>query len=281
MTIEEIRRIKAELGYSNKALAQRSGVPLGTLQKILSGATLHPRRDTILAISRALEEQQSLDRQNLPGKVPAGVSESGSGTGILKEAPAVYGGSTVFKEGGYTLRDYLSLPDDQRVELIDGVFYDMAAPTTVHQAIAGFLYKYLLDHVLEHGGPCMPFIAPVDVQLDQDDRTVVQPDVLIVCDRSLYRNGRIFGAPDLLVEILSPATRRKDLQLKLYKYANAGVREYWIIDPDRKVIIVYKLEEVEIPVIYSFQDTVPVGIWQGECRIDFRKIYEKIAFLYD
>ncbi len=231
--------------------------------------------------NKELEEQQNPERQYLSEKSPTGVSTSGSYIDIVREAPVIYDGSSAYKEGGYTLKDYLALPEDQRVELIDGVYYDMAAPTTVHQAIAGFLHKLFLDHVLAHGGPCMPFVSPVDVQLDEDDRTVVQPDVLIVCDRSKYRDGRVFGAPDFLVEILSPSTRKKDLQLKLYKYGNAGVREYWIVDPDRKVIIVYELEKIEIPAIYSFQDTVPVGIWNGECRIDFGKIYEKISFLYD
>ena len=122
----------------------------------------------------------------------------------------------------------------------------------------------------------MPFIAPVDVQLDQDDRTVVQPDVLIVCDRSLYRNGRIFGAPDLLVEILSPATRRKDLQLKLYKYANAGVREYWIIDPGLRRVIVYDFQHEDLIRLYTFRDQIPVGISEGNCVIDFAGIDDYI-----
>lgn len=103
----------------------------------------------------------------------------------------------------------------------------MAAPTTVHQAIGGFIYKLLLDHVLSHGGPCMPFMSPIDVQLDEDDRTVVQPDVLIV------------------------------------------------------KVVVYDLENCDIPAIYNFEDTVPVGIWGGECSIDFKTIYSHISFLYD
>ena len=179
MTIDEIRKIKAELGYSNKVLAERAGIPLGTLQKVLSGATKHPRRETILALSRALSEQRTMDGQcGSEKQAYALAADEHPLPDMLQEAPAAYGPSAVRKEEGYTLEDYLALPEERRVELIDGVFYDMAAPTTVHQAIAGFLHKYLLDFVLEHEGPCMPFISPVDVQLDQDDRTVVQPDVL-------------------------------------------------------------------------------------------------------
>ncbi len=127
----------------------------------------------------------------------------------------------------------------------------------------------------------MPFMSPVDVQLDEDDRTVVQPDVLIVCDKSKFRNGRVFGAPDFITEVLSPSTRRKDLLLKLSKYGNAGVREYWLVDLDKKKVVVYDLENCDIPAIYNFEDTVPVGIWSGECSIDFKTIYSHISFLFD
>ena len=127
----------------------------------------------------------------------------------------------------------------------------------------------------------MPFVSPVDVQLDEDDRTVVQPDVLIVCDRSKFQNGRVFGAPDFVVEVLSPSTSKKDSRLKLYKYGEAGVREYWMIDPNRKTIVVYDFENSDIPSIYSFDDKVPVSIWDKQYVIDFSRIYHDISFLYD
>lgn len=183
--------------------------------------------------------------------------------------------------GGYTLAEYLSLPDDLRVELIDGVFYDMPAPTTIHQGIAGFLHKKLLDHVLEHKGPCYPFISPVDVQLDCDEKTVVQPDVLIVCDRDKYQNGRVFGAPDLIVEVLSPSTRKKDLNLKHFKYAEAGVRELWFVDPVRKAVVQYNLEHLEVPALYGFDSVIPVLIWDSACRIDLKEMADAISFLWD
>jgi Uma2 family endonuclease len=110
---------------------------------------------------------------------------------------------------------------------------------------------------------------------------MVQPDVLVVCDRDKIIKARVVGAPDLIVEVLSGGNWIHDTVRKLAKYRNAGVREYWIIDPDKRVIVVYNLEQFEVPVIYSFQDSVPVGIWQGECRVDFKKIYEKISFLYE
>ena len=256
MTIEEIRKRKIELGYSNQYLAELSGVPIGTLQKIMAGKTQAPRRETILALEKVLGRNQEIQ-------------------GVREAVPA-YG-----KQGGYTLEDYLALPEDQRVELIDGVFYDMAAPTTIHQAIGGFIHKQLLDYVLEHGGPCMPFMSPVDVQLDEDDRTVVQPDVLIVCERNRYRYGRVFGAPDFVAEVLSRSTRKKDMRLKLAKYMDAGVREYWMIDPEKKSLVVYDLEHDEFPVIYGADAKVPVRIWNGECKVDMGLIFRHIDFLYE
>ena len=130
-------------------------------------------------------------------------------------------------------------------------------------------------------GECIPMFAPVDVQLDQDDKTMVQPDLMIVCDRKKLTRQGVFGAPDFIIEILSESTRKKDSYLKLMKYQKAGGREYWLVDPDKKKVIVYDLEKVEIPVIYGFTDQVPVRIFDGKCVVDFSLIYENIKFIYE
>ncbi|MCI6885683.1 MAG: Uma2 family endonuclease, partial [Lachnospiraceae bacterium] len=126
----------------------------------------------------------------------------------------------------------------------------------------------------------LPMIAPVDVQLDQDDRTMVQLDVMIVCDRSIITLKGIFGAPDFIVEVLSPSTRKKDMSIKMMKYMEAGVREYWMIDVAQKKVIVYDLEHAAIPVIYSFSDPVPVGIWGGACKINLTEVSELLDELF-
>lgn len=286
MTIEEMRERKKELGFTNQIIAGRTGIPLSTVQKIFAGATASPRKETVRALE-ALLKPQSGGRYGDPGH------EARS----LREAPSVYGSSAgrirderlIVKShsaaggviGPYTLEDYLKLPDDQRVELIDGVFYDMAAPTTIHQSIAGFLHKKFLDYVLENKGPCYPFISPVDVQLDADDKTVIQPDVLIVCDRSKFRNGRIFGAPDLIVEVLSPSSRKKDMHIKLSKYYDAGVREYWIVDPEKKMLVQYDMEHMELPAVYHCESEIPVLIWNSGCRIDLSEMFDAIGFLWE
>ena len=138
-----------------------------------------------------------------------------------------------------------------------------------------------LDYIMKNKGPCYPFIAPVDVQLDCDDKTVIQPDVLIVCDRSKYRNGRVFGAPDLVVEVLSPSSKKKDMQIKLSKYYDAGVREYWIVDPEKKILVQYDMEHMELPSVYNAESTIPVLIWNGEYSIDLKEMFDTIGFLWE
>ena len=156
----------------------------------------------------------------------------------------------------------------------------MTAPTTVHQIIALQMCHQIESFIDEHGGNCMSYIAPVDVQLDCDDKTMVEPDVIILCDRSKDINRCIYGAPDFVAEVLSKSTRRKDIGVKTYKYANAGVREYWMIDPKDMKVIVYTFaqnDDAEDTVsIFGFQDKIPVGIYNGELKIDIAKISKRL-----
>lgn len=138
----------------------------------------------------------------------------------------------------------------------------------------------LPGYIEKNQGACIPMFAPVDVQLDQDDKTMVQPDLMIVCDRKKLTRQGVFGAPDFIIEILSESTRKKDSYLKLMKYQKAGVREYWLWIRIRKSDCVLT-EKVEIPVIYGFTDQVPVRIFVGKCVVDFSLIYENIKFIYE
>ena len=128
----------------------------------------------------------------------------------------------------YTVTDYMSCPDDERWELIAGKVYNMSpAPTIKHQGIVGDFYNQLKQQL--KGKPCIPYVAPVDVVLSDDD--VVQPDVLVVCDPAKITEKNIQGAPDLVVEVLSPSTALKDMREKRLLYERSGVREYVVIDP--------------------------------------------------
>lgn len=257
MTIQEMKERKRELGYTYSQIADLSGVPFGTVQKVFNGTTSSPRYETLQALEKLLGAPQNV---------------------FIKEEQTAY---LTKKQGEYTLEDYYEIPDDIRVELIDGVIYNMTAPTSLHQLIAGFIYAKLLGHIMSHKGECLPLISPLDVQLDCDDKTMVQPDVIIVCDRDKIINRCVYGAPDFVIEVLSKSTRKKDTVIKLNKYMNAGVREYWMIDPVKKKVIVYDFEHDEYPVIYGFDAKIPVQIWEGVCVIDFQEVYEHIRFLYE
>ncbi|MGC8493495.1 MAG: Uma2 family endonuclease [Syntrophobacteraceae bacterium] len=135
----------------------------------------------------------------------------------------------------YTYEDYRNFPDDLRCELIDGQIFDMApAPSTNHQEIAGKIYHLARSFLESSGNNCRVFIAPVDVVLAEDQ--VVQPDVFLVCDRSKIHERGLFGAPDVVFEILSASTIKKDRTKKLDLYRRYGVSEYFLVDPDNEFI---------------------------------------------
>ena len=282
MTIEEMKQRKIELGLSNEMLAAQSGVPLGTVQKIFCGVTKAPRKATIDALVKVLGDPSAAEStvyraeaERLASRIdPCMVSEEAIAYGA--EAPA-RPPLREKRQGEYTLEDYYALPDERRVELIDGVIYDMSAPSVRHQLILGELYAQLLGCPRIQSGECTVFLSPSDVQLDCDNRTMVQPDIFIICGEVDVDASHTMGAPDMAIEILSPSTRSKDMLLKLHKYYHAGVREYWIIDPQHRKILVYDLtDEALYPDEYDFESTVPVGLSGGECRIDFNRISQKV-----
>lgn len=263
MTIEEMRKRKIELGFSNKTLSIRSGVPVGTLQKIFSGKTTAPREETVKALEKALRPPVSY-------QIPA------DGISMVQDSSPAY-----IANRKYSVRDYLALPGDKRMELIDGTFYDMASPSSIHQNIAGYIYRKLCEFVESKDGKCRPMIGPLDVQLDKDEWTIVQPDIMIVCDRKKITREGIYGAPDFVLEILSTSSRKKDMTLKLWKYSNAGVREYWILDPEENSVLQYDLTQGIQPHRFQQSDSVPVLIWNSECHIVLADVFQYVDFLYN
>nr|WP_275955225.1 Uma2 family endonuclease [Mediterraneibacter glycyrrhizinilyticus] len=167
----------------------------------------------------------------------------------------------------------MEIPEDTRAELIDGVLYDMASPGISHQDICTRLTVMFGNYINRKKGKCKVFAGPVDIQLDCDDDTMVVPDLTVVCDDSKIEKGRIMGAPDLVVEIVSPSSRRRDYVIKTEKYCSAGVREYWIIDPDNERVLVYCFEKDDVPVMYVKGEIVPAGIFEGDLKIRVSEIF--------
>jgi len=167
----------------------------------------------------------------------------------------------------YTYADYQSWPEEVRYELIDGVAYAMApAPTRTHQHLVGELFRQVATAL--KGKPCQAFVAPFDVRLphtdEPDDKvdTVVQPDVLVVCDETKLDECGVRGAPDWVAEVLSPSSAKRDLIVKLAVYERAGVPEYWLLHPTDRLVSVYRLVNGQYgrPEISEMQGSLAVGV---------------------
>lgn len=170
-----------------------------------------------------------------------------------------------------TLEQYEALPEDVRAEVFDGVLYNMSSPSQVHQTVLTELLVSIRNYLREKGGKCQVFPAPFDVKLSDKPLTIVQPDILIVCDKSKLDEKRCNGAPDFIIEIASPSNASDDYIRKLYYYKNHGVREYWIVDPRRKTVTVNYFEGDIVNVQYSFDSTIKVNIYD-DLLINFSDI---------
>jgi len=173
----------------------------------------------------------------------------------------------------YTYSDYLNWDDDKRRELIDGIPYLMAGPNRRHQELS-------INMILQFGNflegkPCKVYAAPFDVRLNADTRddTVVQPDLVIICDHSMLDDAGCKGVPDMVVEILSPSTLKHDRVTKLNRYLKVGIREYWIIDPETQSLAVHILNNDNyVTHAYTNEETAPVHVLEG-CNIELSKIF--------
>lgn len=282
MNIEELKARKRELGYTNKDVAEMSGVPLGTVQKIFGGATSHPRYETLKALEKVLFRKSTGNGSATYYYDPSYVGSAFAGESNLAVKYEAYGEhSAEKKQGEYTIEDYYRIPDDRRVELINGVIYDMSAPTAVHQFIIGEIFSAMRSYSKVNRKGCTPFMSPIDVRLDMDDRTMIQPDLIVLCHKKMSDIRRVEGAPDFVMEVLSPSSRQRDAVTKLNKYMLAGVREYWLIDPKAGTVMVYDFEHDNFPIHYTFDDKVPVSISGGDLVIDFSDICRDLDELFE
>lgn len=161
-----------------------------------------------------------------------------------------------------TLEEYEALPENIRAEVFDGQIYYMASPSQNHQIISMELSTILNSYLKNKKGSCRVFHAPFDVKLSDNPLTIVQPDLMIICDKSKLDEKRCNGAPDFIIEIVSPGNPSDDYIRKLYYYKNAGVREYWIVDPRRKTVTVNFFDASLLNLQYSFDSTIKVNIYE-------------------
>lgn len=279
MTIEEMNRIKKKLGLTYQQICLDSGVPISTVQKVLGGITKNPRVETMRDLENCLHEKERCYDSSDKSEEASSVGN----TAVRKKDRHIY-----------TTEEREQFPEWRRTELIDGVIYDMAAPSTIHQDICHEIFNQLDHCIYVNHCPCRVYMAPTDVRLDNDEYTAVQPDVFVVCDRKQITEKDIKGAPAFVLEVFSPSTKRKDIYIKSAKYFEAGTKEYWMIDPKTRQVIVCLMDKDEnskedgfssesddkLISIYGFTDKIPLHISDGKCVIDMNSINEVLKDLY-
>lgn len=178
----------------------------------------------------------------------------------------------VLQKQVYTEADYYVLPEDVRAELIDGQIYYQAAPNRIHQKILMEISGTIRDYIKKKGDSCEVYPAPFAVKVHENRKTIVEPDISVICDRNKLTDKGCTGAPDWIIEIVSPSNSSHDYIRKLNLYADSGVREYWIVNPMEQTILVYFFEKDNFKVKpYTFQDKIKVGIYD-DLSIDFQEI---------
>lgn len=255
MILEEMKERRKELGLTYEELAEKSGVPLSTVQKIFGGFTQSPNYRTVLALEEALNPEQSyyhIDEEPYP---------------MVKEARASY---LAKQDGAYTIKDIERLPKGVRCELWDGEMILLASPSDEHELAIGYLVGEFYSYVKKNRGNCRVYASNKGVKRKTDDRNYLLPDVSIKCTPSKTERD----IPDFIVEVTSPSSEKRDLIGKTERYQILGVREYWIVFLQQKKVVVYDLENGAPIVFYTFDDIVPVGISQGKLQVDFRDLQD-------
>lgn len=161
----------------------------------------------------------------------------------------------------YTVQDIYALPEGQRAELIDGHIYNMAPPNRIHQKLVSELTQVIGNYIRSKKGNCEIYPSPFAVFLNKDDRNYVEPDISIICEPDKLDDRGCNGAPDWIIEVTSPSDPQRDYGIKLFKYRSAGVREYWVVNPQKNTVTVYDFEQEQRSNQYNFNDDIPVCIY--------------------
>lgn len=186
----------------------------------------------------------------------------------------VYGSMALDNKKLYTTDDIEALPKDVRAELIDGEIYYMAAPSEMHQSLLMELLYEIKQYIKASHKKCKIYPSPFGVYISRDKRNFLEPDIVVICphenDDRLQSNG-VHGGPDWVIEIVSPSSKTMDYLRKSHKYQENGVREYWIVDPKTEQVSVYHFEADEKVSHYTFEDTIPAGIYE-DFSINFKEL---------
>lgn len=250
MTIQELKHLKKTSGLTNEQISDLSGIPYSTVNKIFSNATKNPRYATLLAIEEALKRQE---------KLPFSYNNFYEEPTLIQESGAAYN----YTARNYTAEDIAQLSSHTRAELINGKLYMMAGASRTHQFLVSELMFEIKSHVRSKNGSCQVYTAPYDVKLFQDDTVIVQPDIMVICNKDILTEKSCMGAPDWIIEIVSQSNSSHDYITKLVQYMKAGVREYWIVNPELQKVVVMNFEGADKSNEYSFDEIIPSHVIEG------------------
>lgn len=250
MDISSLKELKKETGMTNAQIAELSGIPVSTVNKIFSGATQNPRYATLLAMEDVLVNKK---------KIPFSYNELTESPMLLREESVAY----QYNARTYDKEDIEKLDEWDGAELIDGKIYMRPAPSRKHQYLISELLLEIKLFIREKKGECHAYTSPFDVRLFKDEKTIVQPDLFVICNKDILTDKGCTGAPDWIIEVVSENNSSHDYIRKLMQYQKAGVREYWIVDPFQELVSVMNFEDAEKSGQFSFQEVVSSGVLNG------------------
>lgn len=250
MDIFELKEKKKAAGLTNQDIADLSGIPFSTINKIFSGATKNPRYSTLLAIEEVISTKS---------KIPFTYNEYSYQPMMVQDSASPY----MCRARSYNIEDIEKLEEGVRAELIKNKLYLMSSPSRIHQFILTEMLFQIKTHINNNHGKCHVYPAPFDVKLFDNDMAVVQPDITVICDTDKLTDRGCSGAPDWIIEIVSESNFKHDYVTKMVYYQMAGVREYWIVDPKEQKVYVHYFENTQKSNIYSFDEVITCNILSG------------------
>lgn len=296
MDVTELKERKKRLKLTSASLADLAGLPVSTVSKIMTGETKNPSYITVEKLDRALSHEEMMHRikayrealfqymkehpENpvdqrefekkyrrdnhlsnvpLPFAVPEGTKDT-------------YGNLALRSHERVTTEILHEIGEDKMIELLDGHLIFNEAPSLSHQMLVQMLGKKIDGFIEEDHGKCRMFNVGVNVYPDEDEETLLIPDIAVLCDDARLFEGGIMGAPDWIIEVVSESTRHRDYNEKMHKYMCSGTREYWIIDPAGERVTTYISGEPMMASIYSFEDVIPVRIYEGALEIRMKEM---------
>ena len=250
MDIFDLKEKKKAAGLTNQEIADLSGIPFSTINKIFSGATKNPRYSTLLAIEEVILTKS---------RIPFTYNEKSYQPMMVQEAASPY----MCNARTYHMDDIEKLEEGVRAELINGRLYMLGAPNRIHQYILTEMLFQIKMHIQKNKGRCHVYPAPFDVKLFGDDSTNVQPDITVICDTDKLTDRGCSGAPEWLIEIVSSSNFKHDYVTKLMLYQMAGVKEYWIVDPKEEMVYVHDFENAKNSRSYLFDEVITSNTLKG------------------